>query len=93
MDEEKLMLWSRDLRKATMSDSDLIAWAATALQQPGLPDMLVRLKRRILSLSTQALRLGDTENKKAQIAELELVINMFEHFNEYTDTETETAEG
>ena len=91
MDEQKLMSWAVDLQRSTMNDLDLIAWTTAELQQPGLPGMLVRLKRRVLSLNLQALRLGDTERQKAQIAELELIIDMFENFNEYAETETETV--
>jgi|GEM_PF-6323361 len=91
MNEQKLIAWSQSLKRAMLSDADLVGWLALAMQQPGLPDMLVKLKRRSFDLETQALRPGDTEDKKARVAELNYVIDLFEDFNKYADTGTETV--
>lgn len=74
-----------------MNDHELQAWLLHALQNPGLPDILFKLKKRVLELSPVALRVGDTDKEKTEIATLTYVIEMFEHFNEYADTETETV--
>jgi hypothetical protein len=91
MDERTLIAYSDSLKRATLKDVDLVGWLALALQQPGLPDMLAKLRRRMLDHMTQALRPGDTEEKKARFAELTYVIDFFENFNKYADTETETV--
>lgn len=58
----------------------------------GLPAMLYRLRERMAILTTEALHPGDTEGAKHRLLELKYVIDFFENFNEYADTETETVE-
>lgn len=77
-----------------MNDRELEVWLNEQLNHVGgLSSMLHRLKDRATTLTTQALRPGDTEGYKHRLEELNLIIDMFEHFSEYADTETETADG
>lgn len=74
-----------------VSDDSLISWLGEQLQLPHLPTMLNKLKERRSDLVAIALLYGDTNKEKTQVAELTFVIELFEHFEEYADTGTETA--
>lgn len=74
-----------------MKDDALLAWLRDQLRGTALPAMLEILKERRGNLAPAALMLGDTNKEKTQIAELTFVIGLFEHFEEYADTGTETV--
>lgn len=74
-----------------MKDDALLAWLRERLRETALPAMLDILKGRRANLIPGALELGDTNREKTQIAELTFVIELFEHFDKYADTETETV--
>jgi len=77
-----------------VDDKGLLAWLQEHLKQPGLPGVLAILHGRRDSLAKAALHLGNTEEQKTRVNELDFVLRLFEHYDQYiADTETETATG
>ena len=73
------------------SDDAVLSWLRAQLELPQLPTLIEMLKERRSGLMAAALVYGDTNKEKTQVAELTFVIDLFEQFDNYIDTETETA--